>query len=156
MKIALLATVCWLNMQLADAASYSMKSSHSRCVVVRSSDEPTYYQLPSEVELTPGELQEMKRILLRALIQYNKKYGQGEFHIGPLNGYGVQYKIFPTKDGKKEVWINGFCKDTGFMHNVTTLTTLPVSVLDGGSCYFNTTINLAKRKASRVVIHGLA
>lgn len=156
MKICVLATICWLNAQLVHAASYSMISSQAMCVGVESSNELTYYQLPSEAELTPTELQEMKRILLRALSQYNKRYGQGEFHIGPLADYGVQYKVFLTNEGKKAVWINGFCKDTGSMYSTATLTTLPVSVFDGGSCYFNTTINLVKHKAIRVTIHGFA
>jgi hypothetical protein len=80
-----------------------MINSQAMCAVVGSSNDPTYYQLPSEVELTPTELREMQRILLCALSQHNKRYGHGEFHIGPLADYGVQYKVFLTKEKKKHL-----------------------------------------------------
>ena len=125
--------------------------------IIGDDSEPTYYKLPSEAELTSAEFQEMKKFLLKAITQHNKLSRRNAvFSIGPLVGYGVQYKVTIRQRGEKEIWINGFCKGSGNMYSSADLTSIPVIVLDGGSCYFNTSINLKKHKANKIVIHGFA
>ena len=99
----------------------------------------------------------MKKILVKAINQHNKLSRRNlDFRVGPLIGYGVQYKVTITQEGEKEIWINGFCKGSGKMYSSADLTSIPVMVLDGGSCYFNTIINLRKHKANKIMIHGFA
>ena len=71
--------------------------------VTTSEAEPDYYKLPSEVELTPAEFQDMKKLLLKAIRQYNQPIiNNAEFSIGSLAQYGVQYEVGLTKGGQKE------------------------------------------------------
>jgi len=156
-SVITLIAVCFLN-----SGGASALKAHSildiECLGVTSDeDEPTYYELPSDAKLTLPEFQEMRKILLKSIGQHNQlTRGNPDFSISPLSGYGVQYKVTITQKGEKEVWINGFCKGSGDMYADVNLTTTPVIVFDGGSCYFNTTINLKKRKASKITIHGFA
>jgi hypothetical protein len=95
--------------------------------------------------------------LLKTISQHNKlSHRNPDFSIGPLLGYGVQYKVTITQKGEKEIWVNGFCKGSGDLYSSAYLTSIPVMVFDGGSCYFNTTINLKKHKANKIIIHGFA
>ena len=152
-----LLTACCLILGRANSSKACNTSSIKCRDAITSSEKPDYYMLPSEVELTPAEFQAMKKALVKAISKYNQKIGfDPNFRIGPLAEYGVQYKVSLTKKGQKEVWINGFCKGSGAMYTSLNLTSTPVMMLDGGSCYFNTSINLKKRKVQRIGIHGFA
>jgi hypothetical protein len=82
---------------------------------------PAYYKLPSDVELTLAEFELMKGILEKSKSRHNKKNVFGVnakyFQIGPLTNYGVQYRVTLTKEGVKEIWINGFCKSSDGMYS---------------------------------------
>jgi hypothetical protein len=154
--IALIA-VCFLNLREASGLKAPFRLGVEYREVIKDEGEPTYYELPSDAKLTSPEFQEMRKILLKSINQHNQLSRHNpDFSINPLSGYGVQYKVTITQKGEKEVWLNGFCKDSGNMYSNTDLTSTPVVVFDGGSCYFNLTINLKKRKASKVIIHGFA
>ncbi|HET9505410.1 MAG TPA: hypothetical protein VFO93_17840 [Hymenobacter sp.] len=71
-----------------------------------------------------------------------------------LGEYGVQYKVSINKKVEKIVWINAFCKESGF--NFKNLDSEIVNVLDGGNCFFNTTINIKSGEVAPIRIHGSA
>jgi len=67
-----------------------------------------------------------------------------------LPRYKRQYAAYINEHGEKEVWINCMCSvDDGWRDNI-------IMVRDGGSCYFNLTINLTKQLAYDLSINGEA
>ena len=149
--------VCFLSLKEAPALKVQSAFDIDCRGIASDEGEPTYYELPSNATLTLSEFREMKKILLVAISQHNKlSRSNPDFSISPLEEYGVQYKVAITQKGEKEIWINGFCKGSSSMYSSVDLTSIPVIVLDGGSCYFNTIINLKKHKADKIIIHGLA
>jgi hypothetical protein len=115
---------------------------------------PDYYKLPSEIELSSDELIKMKKALRRAVNRYNYEMHEYKSWQIILGEYGVQYKMSISKKDEKIVWINGFCKDSGF--NFKNLNSEVINVLDGGNCFFNTTIDIKSGEVAPIVIHGSA
>jgi hypothetical protein len=71
-----------------------------------------------------------------------------------LANYGVQYKVYLSKKGKKLIWINGFCKEPSSISPYKNLESEVVSAFDGGSCFFRTEIDLRRKKAVPIGING--
>ncbi|WP_151088788.1 hypothetical protein [Hymenobacter baengnokdamensis] len=112
---------------------------------------PDYYKLPSDAKLNSKELVVMKAILCKAIADYNRQADTQKIN---LNEYGIQYETSFDKEGRKIVWINGFCKEAGLDYKNLNLQV--VSVFDGGSCFFNTTINIKSGKTTPIKVNGLA
>ncbi len=93
----------------------------------------------------------MKAILCKAIADYNRQADTQKIN---LNEYGIQYETSFDKEGRKIVWINGFCKEAGLDYKNLNLQV--VSVFDGGSCFFNTTINIKSGKTTPIKVNGLA
>ncbi|WP_223650080.1 hypothetical protein [Hymenobacter psoromatis] len=123
------------------------------------SDEITYeyYELPSDIQLTQTEFEAMKMLLSKAVSRYNHRVSYKYKQMKILSGnYGIQYEAKLDKKGNKIVEINAFAKEEGEQKEYKELTTKRFVVFDGGSSYFNTVINLKRKKAAPVFIHGFA
>jgi hypothetical protein len=59
-----------------------------------------------------------------------------------MNNYRTQLIAVTNKKGEKEVWVNSFCE----IWDSYKWRTQIISVIDGGSCYFNFKINLTTKK----------
>jgi hypothetical protein len=66
-----------------------------------------------------------------------------------LSRYKRQYITVINKKGEKEVWINCFCNtwDKNWREGL-------IIVMDGGNCYFNLKINLARREYYELMVNG--
>lgn len=64
-----------------------------------------------------------------------------------LKDYKKQYIAVTNAKGEKEVWANCFCKAIEKRIEFVDWKKIPVKVIDGGNCFFNVKLNLAKRKA---------
>ncbi len=68
-----------------------------------------------------------------------------------LSKYRRQYVAVTNNKGEKVVWINCFCVAHGIKWKKEV-----IFVLDGGNCYFNLKINLAKRECYELMVNGEA
>lgn len=64
-----------------------------------------------------------------------------------LKQYKKQYIAVINTKGEKEVWANCFCKAIEKRIEFVDWKKTPVKVIDGGNCFFNVKLNLARRKA---------
>jgi len=64
--------------------------------------------------------------------------------------YQKQYVVVVNEKGEKIVWVNGFCSPKERWR------TEIVSVMDGGTCYFNLKINLTRMKCFDLMVNGVA
>ena len=108
------------------------------------------YQLSniSAFDLSNTELGELKKQIKKFIKQHNVQLGKKadqfggkanarRYRIKKLGDYKIQVVPYLNEHGKKEVWINGFCEDSGrnWREGV-------IWVLDGGNCFFTMRINL--------------
>jgi len=115
-------------------------------------------------DLNPEDLEAIEELLIEAVEEYNpeqerKFKKQNEKHpeykldkkhfIIDLSRYKRQYVPVINGAGEKEVWINCFCKSW----NRDWKTEL-IEVDDGGNCYFNLKLNLAKGKHYDFMVNG--
>lgn len=101
---------------------------------------------------------EMKLIeaLITKCIQHNNDNQDASKHILEyidLKNYKRQYFPYINEWGEKLVWINCFCKSD---FNFNDWKKEIVIVADGGSCFFNVTINLTKKKYEQFSTNGYA
>jgi hypothetical protein len=67
-----------------------------------------------------------------------------------LPDYKRQLIAVTNAKGEKEVWVNCFCHDESYWRQEV------VSVDDGGNCFFNVKINLAKKTYYDMMVNGSA
>lgn len=108
----------------------------------------------SPATLTPQDLEKIDSLLLVCVANYNKTVRQDlEFMKIDLVGrlYKKQLIAVVNSRGEKEVWVNCFCDDFS-SHWKTEL----LIVHDGGSCYFDFTINLKSLRYYDLSVNGSA
>jgi hypothetical protein len=105
--------------------------------------------------LTESDIQKIETLLINCVTEYNKKLSgdNKQFFLIDMNKekYKRQYVAVTNKKGEKVVWINCLCQT----HGDNWKTSL-IMVDDGGSCFFNLKINLAKEKCYDLSVNGLA
>lgn len=113
----------------------------------------------SDAYLTEHEFIMMKKVLFRSVARFNKatrKYPGMEID---LKKYSVQYLTYLDENGRKIIWLNGFCEDISLLFTPELIRNYNreiVSPFDGGSCYFNTRIFSKSKKIVTIYIHGSA
>ncbi|MFY9310383.1 MAG: hypothetical protein WAQ28_15160 [Bacteroidia bacterium] len=117
-------------------------------------------------DLGTKELNEIETLFKRCIADYNVKAEEQyqklkQEHPGSkfeksqivldLNRYKRQYVAVINTKGEKEVWINCFCNtwEKDWKKEI-------VIVMDGGNCYFNLKINLAKQTSYEMSVNGEA
>lgn len=155
-KVLLASWLVLVNARLLSGHSASNSFAHNSIVNTKGPSYE-YYKLPSATELSSVELELMKNILANAVRDYNRRISKrfSDMRIVQPN-YGVQYKVTLSQNGDKLVEINAFAKERGNDSHYRNLNSEEVIVFDGGSSFFNTTINLKTKKASLIRIHGFA
>ena len=106
----------------------------------------------SPATLSNEEFEQMKTVLQKSLTRYNLK-NRSNSNIQIKGLYGVQCLPYIDKEGRKQIWINGFCGDDTMRQNPATEI---IMVFDGGSCFFNSTIRMGSSKRASISIHGFA
>jgi hypothetical protein len=102
--------------------------------------------------LTQSDILEIENLFNECIDKYNNKLSKDEMTSSSLNKiYKRQYVAALNKKGEKEVWINCFCETTEGDNWKKSI----VMVMDGGSCYFNLKINLAKKKYYDLIVNGV-
>lgn len=114
----------------------------------------------SASDLSNSELGELKKQIKKFIKQHNvqlseknSQYGgkanTRRYGIKKLKNYKIQVVPFLNEHGEKEVWINGFCDDSGddWREDV-------IWVLDGGNCFFTMRINLTNESLISAGING--
>lgn len=102
-------------------------------------------------ELADTDLILIDEILNRCLNEYNRGRDTTSHFFLKITGYKRQYVPY-IKNGQKYVWVNFFCGDTKYFPYWRKD---PVYVFDGGSCYFNVTINLSTEKYFGFYVNGI-
>ena len=105
-----------------------------------------------EITLTQEDIHCIDSLLIICVADYNdsldkeqrsfdKNHKQRSIDLKKYN-YRKQLIAVTNKNGDKEVWVNSFCE----IWDGDRWKTQIMSVMDGGSCYFNFKINLTIRK----------
>lgn len=97
-------------------------------------------------ELTNDDLLKIETIFNKCMNAYNLDKNNLKIELGR---YNRQYVAAENSKGKKEVWINCFCREWDINNRKQI-----VSVLDGGNCYFNLKINLTKGEYYELMVNG--
>jgi hypothetical protein len=108
-------------------------------------------------ELTSTDLRLIDSLVGALVADYNskpvfKKNTSADTSAGAnpamdLKEYKKQYLAVINARGEKEVWANYFCKAIEKRIEFVDWKKIPVKVIDGGNCFFNVKLNLARRKA---------
>lgn len=106
-------------------------------------------------ELTSTDLRLMDSLMKEIASTYNSdllkkkesKSVDSSISAIDLNAYKKQYIAIINAKGEKEVWANCFCKAIEQRIEFVDWKKIPVKVIDGGNCFFNVKLNLARRKA---------
>jgi len=121
---------------------------------------------PKQPSLSLEELSKVENILQQCISDHNlerekyvaeenKKHPRhklkGDLYIIDPSYHKRQYVPSINDKGEKEVWVNCFCGhwDSKWKENI-------VRVEDGGSCFFNVTVNLTTGKYYGLKINGVA
>jgi len=100
---------------------------------------------PSTVSV--AEINDIEVFIKQQVVIYNKK---GRGFIAKPEKYFKQFIAIIDANGEKVVWVNCMCRVIDDRWKKTIYT-----VFDGGSCYFQLKINLAKRVAYDFYTNGL-
>jgi hypothetical protein len=100
--------------------------------------------------LTGEEIKEIELLLEKAITEHNKINSAAHQRIDQPGKYKKQFVPFTNAKGEKEVWVNCFCSDWGMNWR-----TEIIMVEDGGSCYFNLTINLTLKSSYGLIVNGI-
>ena len=153
-KVLLASCIALVNTQILSVPSTPNSVIHD---AVFKENGPTYeyYKMPSATELNSVEFDLMKTILSSAVKDYNRQIPK-RFKYMRIEqpNYGIQYKVTLSQNGNKIIEINAFAKKLGDNSQYRNLNSEEVIVFDGGSGFFNTTINLKTKKAGPIGIHG--
>lgn len=109
---------------------------------------PTYVRA---TELTNQELAEVEQLLNKCLAPKRLPTREDLESQIMLSEYRRQYIPYINQKGEKFVWVNCFCADRLEYWKKTV-----VQVMDGGSCFFNVTINLTEKIFDKIRINGVA
>jgi hypothetical protein len=121
---------------------------------------------PQQPGLSPEELSTIENILKQCISDYSSeqkksfeeikkkppKYKRNRYGASMgLSQYKRQYVPSINAKGEKEVWVNCFCGhwDSKWKEKI-------IRVEDGGSCYFNVTVNLTTGKYYEFKVNGVA
>lgn len=105
------------------------------------------------MDLTNEELCKVERLLIDCINTNNVKQDTTKpfSEFIDLKRYKRQYVAFIDSKGQRKVYVNCFCVDDwGFDYWKKYL----VRVADGGSCFFQLTINLSKLKYEQFTTNG--
>jgi hypothetical protein len=113
----------------------------SNYVIIQNNEHP--------VTLSDEELKEVDTLLNLCINDFNAK---GEKKRIDLSHYMLQYMPSMNSKGEKEVHIEGLCSSFGEDWKTFNSAT----VMDGGKCFFNLTINLHSKKYTELGMHSMA
>ena len=108
------------------------------------------YKGARPASLTRAEVDDLESLVDSAYLSFTKDSTVYLHNLFPLSTYRRQYVAVLTEKGEKEVWLNFIGGDYGPWREA------PVSVDDGGKCYFQLFINLTQRDAYHLIPGGEA
>lgn len=114
---------------------------------------PWLFKDAKPTTLTNEELSKVEQLLIDCINTHNAKQDTTKQFSEFINlkKYKRQYIPFINSKGERNVYVNCFCtSDWGFDYWKKTL----VQVDDGGSCFFQVTINLTKLKFEQFSTNG--
>jgi|SRR5271169_1037639 len=89
-------------------------------------------------------------VIEKLLKQCIKDYNSGNnLPLQDLKNYKCQYVPILNGENQREVWVNCFCQtmDINWKSKI-------VQIMDGGTCFFNVRINLAKGSYFNLYVNG--
>ncbi len=100
------------------------------------------------------DLQEVDKLLHACIDSFNKTQDTTKTFSEYINlaNYKRQYVPYVTSKGEKKVYINCFCTPDHFDYWKKSL----VEVMDGGSCFFQLTLNLSLKQYEKLHLNGYA
>jgi hypothetical protein len=103
--------------------------------------------------LSADDIYKIEKIIKTKVDNYNKNSAHKYFFINNPNKYYKQFIAVINSKCEKEVWVNCFCEifPSNFPWKTQT-----ISVLDGGSCYFQLKINLTTNRVYDFGVNGVA
>lgn len=100
-------------------------------------------------DLSDSEIKEIDSLLSVAIVAHNKSHiNDAPQLIDARFKYKRQLVPSIDRNGKKIVWVNCLCSPWGNWRKEIVL------VADGGSCYFNLTIDLTTKTYSAIMVNG--
>ncbi|HEX2629121.1 MAG TPA: hypothetical protein VHM26_08920 [Chitinophagaceae bacterium] len=114
---------------------------------------PAYDRSISNAPLSKEDIGEIEKILKQATDERNNGIDSSlsYFRTRPLNEYRRQIVATYNEKGEKVVWVNCLCREFGGRWRKEI-----ISVYDGGSCFFNITINLTTKTFYEFTVNGVA
>jgi hypothetical protein len=108
-----------------------------------------------DVDLTNSNIQMVDKLLNECIKKHNDQQDSTKkfYEFIDLKKYKRQYIPFINSKGEKKVHVNCFCISDW---NLNGWKKSLVLVDDGGSCFFNVTINLTTNKYEELYINGYA
>jgi hypothetical protein len=100
--------------------------------------------------LSATEINKIDVLLRKAVSDYNRNPENSDLKIDSFHTYKRQLVTYVNPSGDKIVWINCCCYTWG-----QDWKKIIIEVSDGGSCYFNLTINLTGKQVSTLRVNGL-
>jgi hypothetical protein len=102
-------------------------------------------------ELTVFDINKIENLINEAVKKHNKEANK-YFQIKNPSRYYKQFIAVTNSKGEKEIWVNCFCEADHFTYWKKSI----VSVLDGGTCFFQLKINLTKNTTYDFGVNGVA
>ena len=112
-------------------------------------NEEYLYKNNNAFTLSKQELETINLKLNHTIEKYNQNIEIANYEIINLNEYNRQYLPYINNKGEKIVWINCLCGKWSDKE----LKQL-IMVEDGGTCFFNLSINLTTGEISKLDING--
>ncbi len=101
--------------------------------------------------LTADDIDQIEK-LIKIKVDSSNRHSNSIYFINNSARYFKQFITTINSKGEKEVWVNCFC-DLVFAHDWKNQI---VSVMDGGSCFFQFKVNLTKGIIYDFAINGVA
>ena len=120
--------------------------------VILQTDKTEFAGLPknsSPATMNDADFLALDQVLSACINKYNQSHPG---NVIKLERYYRQYIVFQNSRGEKEVWVNSFCTRPEGPEWKKEI----ILVNDGGSCYFNLTINLTKKTFKDFQVNGEA
>jgi len=121
-------------------------------------DPETYHQYifqnGTPAALTADDLEQINHILQEAVDNYNRDLKPYRESIKALSEYNRQYVPVINAQGEKEVYVN--CFRSRYERNFEGWKSNLLMIMDGGSNFFNVTINLTRLTYYNLNVNGRA